>query len=94
MRAWKSLAIFVGRDIAVFLLIAWRNIFPPAFGAPPVSGDFASSLGWERAWAYYTNYIAIWKYGVPNAHIFWAMVRNNLVLLIKPRAMYSYQRRW
>ena len=47
-----------------------------------VSGE----LGWMRAWAYYTNYIAIWKFGVPNAHIFWAMVRNNLELVVQAPA--------
>ena len=86
MRAWKKLAIFVACISPFFLLIVWRNIFPPAIGVPPVSGDFATSLGWERAWAYYTNYIAIWKFGVPNAHIFWAMARNNLELVIQAPA--------
>ena len=86
MRAWKKMAIFVTCVSPFFLLIAWRNISPPAFGVPPVSGEFATSLGWERAWAYYTNYIAIWKFGVPDAHIFWAMVRNNLELVIQAPA--------
>ena len=86
MRAWKRMVVFLACISPFFLLIVWRNIFPPAFGVPPVSGDFASSLGWERAWAYYTNYIAIWKFGVPNAHIFWAMVRNNLELVIQAPA--------
>ncbi len=49
---------------------------------PVVSGG----LGWMRAWAYYTNYIEIWKFGVPNAHIFWAMVRNNLELVVQAPA--------
>jgi hypothetical protein len=83
--AWKKMFAFAACVLPFFLVIVWRNIFSAPIPIP-VSGISASSLGWLRAWAYYTNYVAIWKFGVPNANIFWAMVRNNLGLVVQAPA--------
>ena len=83
-RAWKKMFVFCGLQLRHFF---WRWCGAIFFLRPatiPVVS--AASLGWMRAWAYYTNYIAIWKFGVPNAHIFWAMVRNNLELVVQAPA--------
>jgi hypothetical protein len=78
--AWKKMFVFAACASPFFLVIAWHHIFSSANGVP-VRGLSATSLGWVRAWAYYTSYIAMWKLSVPNVHIFWAMVLNNLELV-------------
>src|SRR5208282_3497499 len=75
-RTWRQLFIFAGCVFPFFAASAWRILFP-AIAHSPASGPAASSLGWSQTWAYYTNYLAIWKVSVPNGHIFWEMVRNN-----------------
>lgn len=79
-RTWNR-AIFFSFGVApFFVVIAWRIVFAVRV-APPVANMWTNSPGWMNAWAYYTNYFSIWKVGVPNIHIFWSIVGNNLGLL-------------
>ena len=41
----------------------------------------APNLGWTRAVAYYTSYLAIWRLGVPNIQVFWATIYDNIFFL-------------
>jgi hypothetical protein len=75
-RTWRQLFIFVTSLTPFLAASAWRILFPAAAHSP-ASGASASSLGWSQSWAYYTNYLAIWKISVPNGHIFGKMVQNN-----------------
>jgi hypothetical protein len=83
--AWKHMLLFAATVAPFFLFIAWRAALATRIVAP-VSDNDAATLGWVRAWAYYTNYFAIWKVSVPNARIFWAMISNNLGLLMQSPA--------
>jgi hypothetical protein len=84
-RAWKQMLFFAAGVLPFFLFIACRASLAARIVAP-VSNSDAATLGWVRAWAYYTNYFAIWKVSVPNAQIFWAMISNNLGLLVQSPA--------
>ena len=84
-RTWKQMFLFAASIAPFLLFIVWRASLATRIVAP-VSNNDAATLGWVRAWAYYTNYFAIWKVSVPNAHIFWAMISNNLGLLIQSPA--------
>jgi hypothetical protein len=84
-RAWGKMLAIAGCVSPFFAVIGWRNIFHTAMAAPAAVGSEAS-LGWVRAWAYYTSYLAMWKLSVPNFHIFWAMVGNNLGLVAQAPA--------
>ena len=84
-RAWKQVLLFAAGVVPFFLFVVWRASLATRIVAP-VSNSDAATLGWVRAWAYYTNYFAIWKVSVPNARIFWAMVNNNLGLVMQSPA--------
>jgi hypothetical protein len=84
-RAWKQMLFFAAAVLPFFLFIAWRASLAARI-VSPVSNSDAVTLGWVRAWAYYTNYFAIWKVSVPNAQIFRAMISNNLGLLVQSPA--------
>ena len=84
-RAWKQMLFFAAGVLPFFLFITWRASLAARIVAP-VSNSDAATLGWVRAWAYYTNYFAIWKVSVPNAQIFWAMISNNFGLLMQSPA--------
>jgi 4-amino-4-deoxy-L-arabinose transferase-like glycosyltransferase len=72
----------IGAGVAPFVLITiWRTLHSSTI-APPVSEYWARSYGWVNAWAYYTNYLGIWKVGVPSLRIFGLIVLNNLKLLM------------
>jgi hypothetical protein len=84
-RARKQVVLFAAAVAPFFLFIAWRASLATRIVAPVSSND-AATLGWVRAWAYYTNYFAIWKVSVPNTHIFRAMISNNFGLLMQSPA--------
>lgn len=84
-RAWMKMLVFAACVAPFLAAVAWRNIFHGALTVPVSSGS-AASLGWTRAWAYYTSYLAMWKLSVPDVHIFWAMVSNNLGLVAQAPA--------
>jgi hypothetical protein len=81
-RSWRQIATF-GMSAAPFVgLAAWNAIFakrPPS----PIIGPASLSLGWTHAWTFYTDYAGIWKLGVPNAHVFWAMLKNNAGMMLR-----------
>ncbi len=73
-----STAPFVG-------IAAWNAIFSKK-PASPITGPAGASLGWRHAWTFYTDYAGIWKLGVPNLHIFWAMLQNNAGMILRQPA--------
>jgi hypothetical protein len=86
-RAWRQLFVFLVCMAPFGVALASQAIFP-RLPVSPVSGAAATSLGWIHAWTYYTSYIAAWRIAVPNAQIFWAMVRNNGLTLLKAPAYF------
>jgi 4-amino-4-deoxy-L-arabinose transferase-like glycosyltransferase len=86
-RAWRQAVIFCASVAPFFAALMWRAIFP--HGKPqPFSGPAASSLGWVQEWTWYTDYLNVWKEGVPNLHIFFTMLRNNAAWLVNGPANY------
>ena len=86
-RAWRQLAVFCGCVAPFFGALAWRVIFSHA-PVSPVSGAAASTPGWIQTWTYYTNYLNVWKEGVPNTSVFLAMLQNNALWLLRAPADY------
>jgi hypothetical protein len=86
-RAWRQLAVFCGCVAPFFGALAWRVIFSHA-AVSPASGPAASSRVWAQTWAYYTNYLNVWKEGVPNASAFAAMLKGNAFWLLRAPANY------
>jgi 4-amino-4-deoxy-L-arabinose transferase-like glycosyltransferase len=86
-RAWRKALIFCACVAPFFAALAWRAIFPHG-QLQPVSGPAASSLGWIQEWTWYTNYLEVWKQGVPTFHIFLTMLRNNAGWLVIGPANY------
>ena len=90
-RAWRQLAVFCGCVAPFFGALAWRVIFSRP-STSPASGAAASSPGWIQTWAYYTNYLNVWKEGVPNAAVFAAMLKNSVLLFLRAPAEYFVPR--
>jgi hypothetical protein len=86
-RAWRQLTVFCGCLTPFLGTLAWRVIFPHV-AVSPASGPAASSPGWIQTWAYYTNYLHVWKEGVPNASVFVAMLKSNVFWLVRTPANY------
>jgi 4-amino-4-deoxy-L-arabinose transferase-like glycosyltransferase len=86
-RAWRQLAVFCACVAPFFGALAWRVIFSHA-AVSPASGPAASSRVWAQTWAYYTNYMNVWKEGVPNASAFAAMLKSNAFWLLRAPANY------
>ena len=84
-RSWRQLATF-GVSVAPFIgVVTWRAIF----WKRPISliaGPAGQSLGWTHAWTFYTDYVGIWKVGVPDAHVFWLMLKNNAGMILREPA--------
>jgi hypothetical protein len=86
-RARRQLIALSAALIPFFTLFCWRTIFthPPL---SPASGPAASGIGWTHTWTYYTSYLNVWKEGVPTVAIFFAMLKNNALLLLSTPASY------
>lgn len=86
-RAWRPLGIFCVAAVPFFATLCWNTIFRhPSIS--PASGPAALGLGWTHTWTYYTNYLNVWKEGVPTAAIFLAILKNNALLLLSTPASY------
>ena len=84
-RSWRQLVTF-GLSVTPFVgVAAWRAIFSKK-PISPISGPAGQSLGWTHAWTFYTDYVGIWKIGVPDIHIFWAMLKNNAGMILREPA--------
>jgi 4-amino-4-deoxy-L-arabinose transferase-like glycosyltransferase len=86
-RAWRQAVVFCACVAPFFAAVAWRAIFPHG-QLQPVSGAAASSLGWVHEWTYYTNYLNVWKQGIPDSHVFFAMLSNNAAWFVIGPANY------
>jgi hypothetical protein len=80
-RARKRALLFCAAVAPFFLVVVWRVLFSPSTAAP-ISARWLNSPAWANAWAYYTNYLTMWKMGVPNEHVFWTMVQSNFGALV------------
>jgi hypothetical protein len=86
-RAWRKALIFCITVAPFFVTLMWRAIFHHG-QVQPVSGAAASSLAWIHEWTYYTNYLNVWKQGVPDVHSFFAMLSNNAIWFVIGPANY------
>jgi hypothetical protein len=84
-RSWRQLGYFILTAAPFIGVAAWNAIFSKK-PASPIMGPAASSLGWMHAWTFYTDYAGMWKVGVPNLHIFWAMLQNNAGMILRQPA--------
>ena len=53
-----------------------------------VPGVASTLPGWQQTFFSYTSYLKSWRFCVPNLHVFWAMLRNNLQAATLAPAMY------
>jgi hypothetical protein len=86
-RAWRQAFLYCASLIPFCAVTLWRLIDPVKL-SPPATPAGAATLGWKYTWTYYTSYLAAWKVGIPNAHVFWAMIQNNSVALLTGPAHY------
>jgi 4-amino-4-deoxy-L-arabinose transferase-like glycosyltransferase len=86
-RSWRQLAVFCRSVAPFFVVLAWRVIFP-RLALSPVSGAAASSPTWVDTWAYYTNYLHVWKQAVPSAFSFAASLKESAIFLLRAPADY------
>ena len=86
-RAWRAVAVLSACLTPFLGALAWRVVFPRV-PEPPIPQAAAASLGWTQTWVYYTNYLTFWRMSVPNAHILWAMLKNNSGMLLRGPADY------
>ena len=86
-RAWRPLMIFCAAVAPFFALLCWHTVFPNK-PISPAAGVAASGLGWTHTWTYYTNYVNVWKEGVPTTTVFFAILKNNALLLLNTPATY------
>lgn len=82
-RAKRQTLIFCVSTVPFFAALGWQQLKAHAAvrTGPVLAG--AVNEGWVRTYAYYTNYVGFWKLSVPNAHVFWAMLKNNFVTLLQ-----------
>ncbi len=86
-RAWRQIAIFCGVLVPFGSAVVWRWIFAPP--AVPLGSDgVPRGPGFVGAWIYYTSYQGFWKLSVPDAHILWAMLKNNAILILRSPSDY------
>jgi 4-amino-4-deoxy-L-arabinose transferase-like glycosyltransferase len=86
-RSWRQLGIFCA-SVAPFLgVTAWGVLFP-RLAESPASGPAASSLSWIETWAYYSNYLHVWKDAVPSASAFMSVLGNSALFLLRAPAEY------
>jgi len=79
-RAWRQIIIFCAVLVPFGLESVARWFQAPPM-MTPVPGAAPLGPGFARTWTYYTSYLGFWKLSVPNAHIFWAMLKNNAVVV-------------
>jgi hypothetical protein len=80
-RAWRQVAIFCGALTPFGIAIVWRKIVASSQVALLPDGA-ERGPGFVNAWTYYTSYTGFWKLSVPNAHILWAMLKNNAIFIL------------
>ena len=86
-RAWRQIAIFCAVLLPFGCVIAWPLLFARRMVTPGLDGA-SRAHGFVGAWTYYTSYLGFWKLSVPNAHILWAMLRNNAILILRAPSNY------
>jgi hypothetical protein len=86
-RAWRQVAIFCGALIPFGVAIAWQGVVASSMVALH-SNEVQRAPGFVNAWTYYTSYTGFWKLSVPNAHILWAMLKNNAIFILYPPSDY------
>jgi hypothetical protein len=60
--------------------VVWRQVFVHATLPANVRGH--AGIGWTRVWTYDTSYVGFWRMSIPNPHLFFAMLVNNLKVLL------------
>src|SRR4029077_3576982 len=84
-RSRRQLTMF-SLSVAPFAgMAAWNAVFSTK-PASPISGVAGASLGWDHAWTFYTDYAGMWKLSVPDANLFWLMLKNNAGMLLRQPA--------
>jgi hypothetical protein len=86
-RAWRQIAVFSAVLVPFGCVIAWPLLFARRMVPPGLDGA-ALEPGFVGAWTYYTSYLGFWKLSVPNAHILWAMLKDNAILILRAPSNY------
>jgi 4-amino-4-deoxy-L-arabinose transferase-like glycosyltransferase len=80
-RAWRQIVIFCGVLAPFGAATVWRWVFTRST-VPPGTAAVPRQPGFVGVWTYYTSYQGFWKLSVPNAHILWAMLKNNAIFIL------------
>lgn len=84
-RAWRQLGVFCACLASFFAVLASGTIFRPV-SISPTGAASASTPAWAQTWAYYTNYLNVWKAAVPNASTFFARMQVDAFWLVRAPA--------
>ncbi len=86
-RAWRQVAIFCGTLAPFGLPVIWRWIFARPI-IPLGSSTAIREPGFIDAWIYYTSYQGFWKISVLDAHLLWATIKQNSIIILRAPAEY------
>lgn len=86
-RAWRQVAIYCATLAPFGATVLWRWIFPRT-AIPLGSVSAVREPGFVDAWIYYTSYQGFWKISVLDAHLLWATVKQNSIIILRAPAEY------
>jgi len=81
--SWRKAIVFGACLAPSMLFFVWRSIVvTPA--TSPITVSSCSAV-WSTTWMYYTSYLNFWRADVLQTHVFWHMLKDNVVrLMIQP----------
>lgn len=85
-RAQRQFVVFCASSGVLLVPVVWRQLFVHA--SAPAAIVRHAGLGWARVWIYDTSYLGVWRTGVPNMHVFFGMLLNNLEILLHTPSYY------
>jgi hypothetical protein len=83
-KGWRACGLFAASALPFIAIWLWQS--PLGAHSALAPGDAsACSRVWQANWLYYTDYLGFWKADVLRNHVFWQMLKQNLVhLLLQP----------
>jgi hypothetical protein len=92
-KGWRACGLFAASALPFIAIWLWQSPLGPHTAPPP--GDVsACSRVWQTNWLYYTDYLGFWKADVLRNHVFWPILKQNLVLLFLQPGTYFVEPRY
>ena len=86
-RSFRQMAAFC-LAAAPFCAAALWSARPSGVSITSNSAAGTALSGWQQTFFYDTSYLKMWRLCVPNFHVFWVMLRSNLVQAVLAPAVY------